>query len=81
MARQCLESFQINEAMMLIKKQFPNIRGLYDTTLGWDLDFTAATSETWIQIIQNGQDHWIVASKRKETTLCPFLIAWEVHVV
>lgn len=51
--------------MMLIKKQFPNIGGLYDTTLGWDLDFPAATSETWIQIIHNGQDHWIVASKRK----------------
>jgi hypothetical protein len=33
-AGQWLESSQINAAMMLIKKQFPNIGGLYDTTLG-----------------------------------------------
>lgn len=65
-AGQWLESPQINAAMMLIKMQFPYVGGLFDTTLGcWDLNFPASTSETWIQIIHDGQDHWIVASKRK----------------
>jgi hypothetical protein len=64
-AGQWLESPQINAAMTLIKMQFPYVGGLFDTTLGWDLNFPASTSETWIQIIHDGQDHWIVASKRK----------------
>lgn len=40
-----LESSHINAAINLIKHQFPNIGGLNDTTLGWDLEFPAAPSE------------------------------------
>jgi hypothetical protein len=60
-----LESSHINAAINLIKHQFPNIGGLYDTTLGWDLEFPAAPSEKWIQIIHDGKGHWVVASKSK----------------
>ena len=49
----------------IIKNQFPNVRGLYDPTLGWDLEFPAAPSEKLIQIIRDDKGHWVVASKSK----------------
>jgi hypothetical protein len=60
-----LESSHINAAINLIQHQFPNIGRLFDTTLGWDLEFPAAPSEKWIKIIHDGKGHWVVASKSK----------------
>jgi hypothetical protein len=52
--------------MNLIKRQFPSIGRLYDSTLGWDLDFPPAHGDKWIQIIHDGKGHWVVATKSKE---------------
>lgn len=56
--------------MNLMRDQFPEIGGFCDTLLGYDLCFPAADKEPWIQIFHvPGIDHWIVASKRKETNV------------
>ena len=61
-----LESNHVNAPMNLIKRQFPSIGRLYDSTLGWDLDFPPAHGDKWIQIIHDGKGHWVVATKSKE---------------
>ena len=53
-----LTSDQINAAQTILKKQFPEIGGLFCPTLGASLDYPAVDSTKWLQILHDGDEHW-----------------------
>lgn len=58
-----LQSRHINAVQTILRSQFPNIGGLFCTTLGASLDFPAAVGSQWMQIIHTGtSDHWLLVA-------------------
>lgn len=53
----------INQAMVYLQKQHPEIDGLFCCTLGQHIDFPQATGEKWVQIVHDGYFHWLVVAK------------------
>jgi hypothetical protein len=58
-----LTSGMINKAMELLKLQHPDIGGLYCCTLGGSLEFPQALGCQWLQIVHDGNNHWLVVDK------------------
>ncbi len=58
-----LSSGFINRAMQMLSQQHPDIGGLYCCTLGASLEYPQATGDKWMQIIHDGSNHWVLASK------------------
>ena len=58
-----LSSGHINAAQTLIRKLFPEIGGLFCTTLGATLSFPKASGQKWLQILHDGYNHSILVAK------------------
>lgn len=58
-----LTSGYINMAQMMMKKNNPDIGGLFCVTIGGSLEFPKVDEEKWMQIIHTGKDHWVLAAK------------------
>lgn len=58
-----LSSGFINRAMQMLSQQHPGIGGLYCCTLGSSLEYPQANGDKWMQIIHDGSNHWVLASK------------------
>lgn len=57
-----LSDEEMNAGMLLMKQQFPEIGGLNDTILGINAFFPKAREESWLQIIHDGINHWVLAA-------------------
>lgn len=55
----------INAGLMLMKKAFPHILGLQETSLGETLSF-AVSKANFVQILNVGRNHWITVSSSGE---------------
>lgn len=50
----------LNSVMMLIRKQFPEIGGLFNIENGQTANFPVAENGKWIQIVHNGTCRWLL---------------------
>jgi hypothetical protein len=50
-------------AQMMMKKNNPDIGGLFCVTIGGSLEFPKVDEEISMQIIHTGKDHWVLAAK------------------
>ena len=57
-----LDSVHIDAALTLLRHRFTDINGLFNVEWGATLSFAKAGNK-WIQIIHNGQDHWLCAAQ------------------
>lgn len=58
-----LSSGYINRAMEILKKQHPEVGGLFCCTIGGSLGFPQANGQQWMQIVHDGSDHWVWVAK------------------
>lgn len=58
-----LMSGDINKAQAILKKQHPEIGGLFCCTIGGSLEFPRAQGDQWLQIVHDGSDHWVLVAK------------------
>lgn len=52
----------INVFQNMIKRKFPNVGGLQDTVLGQTLNFRIYRSMPFVQVLHDGNLHWIAIS-------------------
>ena len=50
-------------AQMTMKKNNPDIGGIFCVTIGGSLGFPKVDEEISMQIIHTGKDHWVLAAK------------------
>ena len=54
----------MNASQTLIRNQFPDIGGLFCTTMGATLDFPKVSQRAkWMQVLHDGNDHWLLVAK------------------
>ena len=58
-----LSTGHINAAQTLIRECFPRIGGLFCPSFGNNLEFPAAQEEKWMQIVHDGENHWLLAAR------------------
>lgn len=56
-------SGDINKAQSMIKHHHPDIGGLFCCTIGGSLEFPQAQGDKWMQIVHDGNDHWVLIAK------------------
>ena len=69
-----LSDLSINLAQELLRRLFPEISELEDTSLGIFGKFTSHKDE-FIQIV-HGDHHWIVVGEKRKKMLWKFLTPW-----
>ena len=71
----------VNVGVLMLRKQFPNMHGLYDVTLGSTLSFPSQ-KEPFVQILNCSQCHWICVSsigcKQNSVKVCDSLLTKEI---
>ena len=58
-----LMSGDINKAQSMVKNHHPEIGGLFCCTIGGSLEFPQAQGDKWMQIVNDGDDHWVLIAK------------------
>ena len=71
----------VNVGVLMLRKQFPNMHGLYDVTLGRTL-YYPSQKEPFVQILNCSQCHWICVSsigcKQNSVKVCDSLLTKEI---
>lgn len=58
-----LKGRYINAAQKFIRKQFPDIGGLYCPSYGMSANFPKTASKRWLRIVQDGENHWVLIAR------------------
>ena len=63
-----LKDCHINAANQMLRKQFPDVRGLYSPIMGQTLSFPV-TEPPFVQILHVGENHWMMVVAVDKTTV------------
>ena len=75
-----LSTKTINASMELLRQHSPSLGALYNCQWGQTLEYEAANSSKWIQILHNGTNHWLLACKGFDSEASDLVLVYDSSI-